>query len=81
MSYRNWRNILRSEGESGLERKTTGRKPVATQYDSLTWAADVTWQLEGLHLQAEWILNQQAYTRRGRAINGKSPSEPDYPLR
>lgn len=45
----------------------TATEKVASQYDALTWAFDLTWDLGNLHVQSEWLYNQQAYTKRGRA--------------
>jgi hypothetical protein len=35
-------------------------------FDTLTVATDLTWQIGGLHLQTEWLLNQNAFTDEGR---------------
>lgn len=40
---------------------------INSQFDSLTFAGDLTWDLGGLHVQSEWIVNQRAYTEKGRA--------------
>lgn len=39
---------------------------INSQFDSLTWAADLTWEFKGVHLQTEWLTNQRAYTDEGR---------------
>lgn len=41
-------------------------RQIKEQYDALTWAFDLTWDLENLHVQTEWLTNQRAYTKRGR---------------
>jgi hypothetical protein len=47
--------------------KYASTQTIASQFDSLTFAGDGTWDLGGLHVQTEWILNQRAYTEKGRA--------------
>ncbi|HKP57580.1 MAG TPA: hypothetical protein VJV78_12705 [Polyangiales bacterium] len=37
-----------------------------TSFDTLTLAWDFTWEVGGLHLQSEWLLNQNAFTEEGR---------------
>jgi hypothetical protein len=46
----------------------TADEVITTQFDSLTWATDLTWDLDALHVQTEWMFNQQAYTKKGRAV-------------
>lgn len=45
---------------------------VASRYDELSLAADFKWQWEGLHLQAEAILNDRAYDEATR------PTDPAF---
>ena len=41
---------------------------IVTQSDRLSWALDLTWQLEDFHFQAEWLFTELAYTERGRTL-------------
>lgn len=59
--------------------KFKSRETIASQFDSLTWAADLTWDLGGLHVQTEWIANQRAYTRKGRAATTTLAGRPIIP--
>jgi hypothetical protein len=44
----------------------TTQEEVTSQFDSLSFAGDLTWSLGGLHVQTEWLTNQRAYTKAGR---------------
>lgn len=54
----NW--IITSTGQQ------KSSEEIYSQFDTLTWAADLTWEWQGLHVQTEWITNQRAYTQEGR---------------
>lgn len=45
----------------------TSKETIKSQYDALTFAGDLTWNLRGLHIQTEWLSNQRAFTEKGRA--------------
>ncbi|MFT3926429.1 MAG: hypothetical protein QM778_28045 [Myxococcales bacterium] len=49
----------------------TSREKIKSQYDETTYAVDYRWLYKGLHLQAEWIVNDRKYTSHGR------PTGPD----
>jgi opacity protein-like surface antigen len=50
---------------------------VASQYDEVTYACDVRWLYEGLHLQTEWLLNDRRYTATGRPRSFGGGLSPD----
>jgi hypothetical protein len=52
---------------------------IHSQFDSLTFAADFTWDIGGLHVQTEWIVNQRAYTEKGRAVRQTLANRPVVP--
>ena len=47
------------------------RETVLEQYDSLAFAADISWKYRGWHIQSEWITHQRAYTEKGRVIKSE----------
>lgn len=51
-----------SVGASSLDVRETPR----SQYDALSFAADVMYKVRGLHLQAEWVSQQRRFTEEGR---------------
>lgn len=55
---------VRQELGAGASIRSVER--LVSQYDNLTFAADVVWTLGGLHLQSEWLVHQRAHTRKGR---------------
>ena len=50
---------------------------VRERFDEFSWALDARYVLGGLHLQAEFILNEKAYTEGGRPIRSGSEFQPD----
>ncbi len=50
---------------------------VRERFDELSWALDARYVRGGLHLQAELIMNERAYTEGGRPIRSGSEFQPD----
>jgi hypothetical protein len=42
------------------------RERVREQFDELSYAFDLLYRYEGLHLQAEWLVNDRRFTEKGR---------------
>ena len=51
------------------------REHITRQFDEVSYAFDLRWLYEGLHVQTEWIVNDRRYTAAGR------PPGPDGGLR
>ena len=41
---------------------------IVQQYDEISWGLDARYLLGGLHLQTEFVVNDRAYTARGRPL-------------
>jgi len=50
---------------------------VRERFDEFSWALDARYVRGGLHLQAEFIMNEKAYTEGGRPIRSGSEFQPD----
>lgn len=50
---------------------------VVEQYDEISWGLDARYLLGGLHLQTEFVVNDRAYTARGRPLRSGVEYLPD----
>ncbi|HKP55227.1 MAG TPA: hypothetical protein VJV78_00825 [Polyangiales bacterium] len=48
---------------------TGSTESIISQYDSLTWAADLTWEIGDFRFQTEWLVNQRKFTEDGRVFS------------
>ena len=53
------------------------REQVRQQFDELSYAVDLLYRYEGLHLQSEWMVNDRRYTERGRPPGPNGGLRPD----
>ncbi len=53
------------------------RQEIVEQYDELSLGADVKYTRDGFHVQAEFIVNERAYTEEGRTLHSATTFVPD----